>query len=82
MFFCTSELLTFDFGEIYNKYAQAYLMSSFFVNYAMAGAYGVKMPHLGSDRGNKALFPLSPLPGQRRIVARLEEILPKVEALL
>ena len=72
--FCTSEILAFDFGEIYNKYAQVYLMSSFFVKYAMNGAYGVKMPRLGSKQGNAALFPLPPLAEQHRIVAKVEEL--------
>jgi len=78
--FCTSEILAFDFGEIYNRYAQIYLMSKFFVSYAMSDAYGVKMPRLGSKQGNAALFPLPPLSEQHRIVSRIEEIMPKVES--
>ncbi len=77
--YCTSEIIAFDFGEIYNKYAQFYLMSPFFVCYAMSGAYGVKMPRLGSKQGNEALFPLPPLQEQHRIVEKIEELLPKVE---
>ena len=49
---CTTEILAFDFGHIYNKYAQAYLMSHFFVDYANSDSYGIKMPRLGSKRGN------------------------------
>ena len=47
---CTTEILAFDFGHIYNKYAQAYLMSHFFVDYANSDSYGIKMPRLGSKR--------------------------------
>ena len=66
---CTTEILAFDFGHIYNKYAQAYLMSPFFVDYANSDSYGIKMPRLGSKRGNNALFPLPPFKEQQRIVA-------------
>ncbi len=73
--YCTSEILAFDFGEdIYNKYAQAFLMSPYFVDYAMNGAYGVKMPRIGSARGNAALIPIPPLKEQLRIIQSLETI--------
>ena len=77
--FCTSEILTFDFSPIKSEYAQAYLMSSFFVNYAMKGAYGVKMPRIGSERGNNALMPIPPLCEQERIIIRLHKILNKLK---
>ena len=62
---CTTEILAFDFGYIYNKYAQLFLMSPFFVDYATADSYGIKMPRLGSKRGNSALIPLPPLKEQQ-----------------
>ena len=67
--YCTTEILAFDFGQyITAQYAQIYLMSPYFVDYAMAGAYGVKMPCIGSIRGNAALMPIPPLNEQIRIV--------------
>ena len=67
--YCTTEILAFDFGQyITAQYAQIYLMSPYFVDYAMAGAYGVKMPRIGSIRGNAALMPIPPLNEQIRIV--------------
>ena len=71
---CTTEILAFDFGHIYNKYAQAYLMSPFFVDYANTDSYGIKMPRLGSKKGNNALFPIPPLREQQRIVERVEQL--------
>ena len=72
--YCTSEILAFDFGMILNKYAQIYLMSPYFVDYAMSDAYGVKMPRLGSKQGNNALMPLPPFKEQARIVEQLANI--------
>ena len=72
--YCTSEILCFDFGQIYNAYAQVYLMSPYFVEYAMKDAYGVKMPRLGSKQGNNALMPIPPIKEQYRIITKLSEI--------
>ncbi len=77
--FCTSEILVFDFGEITNTYAQLYLMSPYFIEYAMSDAYGVKMPRLGSKQGNNALIPIPPKNEQLRIVAKIESIIPAIE---
>ena len=74
--YCTSEILAFDFGMILNKYAQIYLMSPYFVDYAMSDAYGVKMPRLGSKQGNNALMPLPPFKEQARIAEQLANITP------
>lgn len=78
--FCTSEILPLDFGEhIYNKYAQLYLMSPFFVDYTNSLSFGVKMPRLGTEDGKKALFPLPPFAEQKRIVAVIEKFMPLIE---
>ncbi len=77
--FCTSEILSFDFSPIVSEYAQVYLMSPFFVDYAMSGAYGVKMPRIGSERGNNALMPLPPLQEQQRIALQLQVIFSKLK---
>ena len=76
--YCTSEILAFDFGMILNKYTQIYLMSPYFVDYAMSDAYGVKMPRLGSKQGNNALMPLPPFKEQVRIAEQLAKIAPIV----
>lgn len=73
--YCTTEILAFDFGQyIVVQYAQIYLMSPYFVDYAMAGAYGVKMPRIGSVRGNAALMPLPPYNEQMRIIQQYTAI--------
>ena len=78
--YCTTEILAFDFGQyIVAQYAQIYLMSPYFVDYAMAGAYGVKMPRIGSTRGNAALMPIPPFNEQIRIVERYNIICKKLK---
>lgn len=78
--YCTTEILAFDFGKhIINYYAKIYLMSPYFVDYAMAGSYGVKMPRIGSEHGNAALFPLPPLQEQHRIVEKINLIFSKLK---
>lgn len=79
--YCTSEIIPLDFGKfISNKYAQKFLMSPYFVDYTVSLSYGVKMPRLGTTDGKKALIPLPPLAVQNAIVAKLEEVLPLVDA--
>ena len=77
--YCTTEILAFDFGQyIAAQYAQIYFMSPHFVDYAMAGAYGVKMPRIGSVRGNAALMPLPPYNEQKRIIKKYTAIKRKI----
>jgi len=77
--YCTTEILAFDFGLVFNKYAQYYLMSPYFVNYAMSGSFGTKMPRLGSKHGNEAPFPLPPLAEQHRIVEKIEALFAEID---
>ena len=77
--FCTSEILCFDFGAIYNRYAQIFLMSPFFVDYAMSDAYGVKMPRLGSKQGNNGLIPVPPYNEQLRIIQFIDFLQPSID---
>ena len=78
--YCTTEILTFDFGQCIDaQYAQIFLMSPHFVDYAMAGSYGVKMPRIGSHRGNSALIPLPPYSEQKKIITQTRELFEQIE---
>ena len=78
--YSTSEILPLDFGTyVYNRYAQTVLMSPYFINYTVKCSYGVKMPRLGTTDGQLAMFPLAPLEEQKRIVAKIEELMPYVD---
>ena len=74
--YCTSEILPLNFSAAFtNYYAQVYLMSPFFVEYATQCSYGVKMPRLGTQDGRNALVPIPPICEQQRIVEQLDNIL-------
>lgn len=78
--YCSSEILPLDFEQnILSRYAQIVLMSPMFISYATACSYGTKMPRLGTTAGQFALFPLPPMSEQKRIVKRVEELLPLCE---
>jgi type I restriction enzyme S subunit len=71
--FCTTEILPLDFkGFIVPEYARRVLMSQMFLDYTAQCGYGVKMPRLSTNDGQKALFPLPSFNEQRRIVSVIE----------
>lgn len=77
--YCTTEILAFDFGPIYNRYAQSFLMSPYFVELVNQGAAGVKMPRVNNKEANEIYFPLPPLSIQKAIVEKIEEVFPIVD---
>ena len=66
--YCTTEILAFDFGQYIDaRYAQIFLMSPYFVDYAMAGSYGVKMPRIGNHRETHRLCPYHLIQNKRKL---------------
>ena len=67
--YCTSEILPLRFvKDVQPEYAQIFLMSPYFVEYANNCSYGMKMPRLGTKDGQKAFFPIPPHNEQIKIV--------------
>ena len=77
---CSSELVPFDMiGNCDSRFI-VYVLKSTYVDFLINSVtYGVKMPRVGTDTMINLLIPLPPLAEQKRIVEKIEELLPLVE---
>lgn len=77
---CTPELVPFyAYGEIVPDYLVAVLKSPHIDYMINSVTYGVKMPRVGTDTMISLLVPLPPIAEQKRIVAKIEELLPLID---
>lgn len=79
---CSSEMVPFhSYGKMLHEYL-AYVLKSPYADFTVNSAtYGMKMPRVGTETMLNLLIPLPPLAEQKRIVAKLEELLPLCERL-
>lgn len=76
---CTPELVPFNTYLVYANYI-VYVLRSPHIDYVVNSVtYGVKMPRVGTETMVNLLIPLPPLVEQKRIVAKIEELLPLVD---
>ena len=74
--FCTTEIVPIrSRGITEPAYLGLYLRSPDFVSYANSKSYGMKMPRLGTEDAESAWIAVPPPAEQRRIVAKVEELL-------
>lgn len=73
---CTTEILPLKlYGNINPYFVKCALKRSDFLTYVNSVTKGMKMPRLGTNDGQMALFPLPPLHEQEQIVTKLEELM-------
>ncbi|EKO3518389.1 restriction endonuclease subunit S [Vibrio fluvialis] len=80
---CTTEIVPLkvpnDLFE--NRFLFYWLKGKQFSDYVNAVSYGVNMPRLGTKDGKKAPMVVAPLPEQKRIVEKLDEVLAQVDTI-
>lgn len=77
---CTPEIIPFTcYGCICKEYIVYLLKSAYVDDYINSVTFGIKMPRVSTETMVSLVIPLPPLAEQKRIVAKIEELLPKVE---
>lgn len=77
---CSSEIVPFSMYGCINPQYIVYVLICPHVDYVINSVtYGVKMPRVGTQTMVNLLVPLPPLDEQKRIVAKIEELLPLVD---
>jgi type I restriction enzyme, S subunit len=74
--YCTTEIIPLrPQPSVAAGYLRLFLRSPHFLAYAAAKNYGMKMPRLGTTDLGSAEIPLPPLAEQKRIVAKVDELM-------
>ena len=79
---CTPEIIPFScFGDIDKEFIVNVLKSSYVDDYINSVTFGIKMPRVGTETMTSLLIPLPPLAEQKRIVAKIEELMAMVDGM-
>lgn len=78
---CSTDILVFPQGHaIDNRFLKYRFLARDFVNYANSNSSGVNLPRVNLKALGRFEIDLPPLPEQRRIVARIEELFSRLDA--
>ena len=78
---CTSEILPLTFEHLTSEFAVRFFMSPYFLDFANRHTSGIKMPRLRVADAKSMLVPVPPLAEQRRIIERINEVMPLIDQL-
>ena len=74
--FCTTEIIPLKgYYGIFPKYLMYALKRPEFLEYVNSKTYGINLPRLGTEDARSALFPLPPFEEQKRIVAKVDQLM-------
>ncbi len=73
---CTTEMIPIrGYYGIVPKYLRWVLKSPFFIAYANRSTHGMNLPRMGTDKARLALIPIPPMEEQKRIAAKIDELM-------
>lgn len=79
--YCTTEIIPLKGNEAINaRFLFYWLKHPKFLDYVNTVSHGINMPRLGTEAGLQAPLILAPLNEQKRIAARLDALLQRVDA--
>ena len=79
---CTPEIVPFKlFGNILPEYIVFLLKSPYIDSLVNSETYGMKMPRVGTDTMTSIFVPLPPLFEQKRIVEKINELMPIINSI-
>lgn len=80
--YCSTEIIPFNgYGFIHSKYLMYFIVSPSTDGYINNITHGMDMPRLGTDKARQLLLPIPPFSEQKRVIEKLEELLPEIETL-